>query len=122
MYGEKHIKAKLTNAEVNELRATYWTKKETNIAKLAEKYKVAESNIRNILKRNTWSHLPQAEGEPDENYKAPNQNDLKVIKRAKELGVEPVANKIGRLRLPDEIIKKMRQEAATMKKKKEAKE
>lgn len=126
-YGEKHSKAKLTNADANTIRALYWSKQETNLAKIAEKYKVAEPTIWKLLKRNTWSHLPQAEGEPDENYKARNQTDDKVLKRAKKLGVEPVANKIGRLRLPDEALKLVKAEAlakrrANKAKKNEAKE
>jgi len=127
MYGETHTKAKLTNAQANEIRNLYWTKKETNQLNLAEKFKINPSVIHRILMRKTWSHLPQAEGEPDETYKAPNNTDLKVMKKAKELGVEPVTNKIGRLRLPDEVLKAVRakaavKRAATVKKKKEAKE
>lgn len=127
-YGEKHHKAKLTNAQATEIRNMFWSKKETNQHTIAKMYELNPSVIRRVIVRETWSHLPQAEGEPDDVYNAPNGTDLRVMKKAKELGVEPVANKIGRLRLPDEAIKEARvkaqikRTATKMKKKTETKE
>jgi hypothetical protein len=120
MFGETHRKAKLTNAEVNEIRRRIWVNKEQQVA-LAKEYGVAPTSITHIAKRETWSHLPRIEGEPDDVYNAPNQNDLKVMKKAKKFGVEPVRNKIGRLKLPDGTIKAVRA-AAKMAKQIELKE
>lgn len=107
MFGEGHRQAKLTNAEVNDIRRRWWVNKEKQ-AVLMKDYGVSTATLTYIVTRQTWSHLPQVEGEPDEVLNAPNQNDLKVMKRAKELGVEPVRNKIGRLKLPDGTIKAVR--------------
>lgn len=114
MFGEGHRQAKLTNAEVNDIRRRWWVNKEKQ-GVLMKDYGVSTATLTYIVKRQTWSHLPQVEGEPDEVFNAPNQNDLKVMKRAKELGVEPVRNKIGRLKLPDGTIKAVRAAAKTEK-------
>jgi ketosteroid isomerase-like protein len=114
MFGETHRQAKLTNAQVNDIRKRWWVNKEKQ-GVLMKDYGVSTATLTYIVTRQTWSHLPQVEGEPDDVYNAPNQNDLKVMKRAKELGVEPVRNKIGRLKLPDGTIKAVRAAAKTEK-------
>ena len=114
MFGETHRQAKLTNAEVNDIRRRWWVNKEKQ-GVLMKDYGVSTATLTYIVTRQTWSHLPQVEGEPDEVFNAPNQNDLKVMKRAKELGVEPVRNKIGRLKLPDGTIKAVRAASKTEK-------
>ena len=114
MFGEGHRQAKLTNAQVNDIRRRWWVNKEKQ-GVLMKDYGVSTATLTYIVQRQTWSHLPQVEGEPDEVFNAPNQNDLKVMKRAKELGVEPVRNKIGRLKLPDGTIKAVRAAAKTEK-------
>jgi hypothetical protein len=108
-YGERNRNSKLNIAEVNEIRRRYWVNKETQTA-LAKEYGVAEPTVNNLIKRETWSFLPQAEGEPDEVLKALNATDKNVIARAKKLGVEPVRNKIGRLALPPEVVLRLKAE------------
>lgn len=114
LFGETHRQAKLTNAQVNDIRRRWWVNKEKQDV-LRKDYGVSSPTLSLITTRQTWSHLPQVEGEPDDVYNAPNLNDLKVMKRAKELGVEPVRNKIGRLKLPDGTIKAVRAATKTEK-------
>jgi len=108
-YGERHLKAKLTNAQATEIRRRWWVNKEPQIA-LAREYGVADPTINNVIKRETWSHLPQVEGEPDEIFNAPNATDKNVLAKAKKLGIEPVRNKIGRLALPADAVLKLKAE------------
>jgi hypothetical protein len=117
-YGEKHLKAKLTEKDVNEIRTKYFAG-ERNID-LHKEYNVTVSTIDHIVGRHTWKHLPQVPGEPDEYLTRPNLQEKAVLKVAKQYGVEPVRNKIGRLALPPELIKQLRKEKAE--KKKESKE
>ena len=119
MYGEKHYKAKLTPKDVNEIRTRYFAGEKT--VNLHKEYKVALGTIDHIIGRHTWKHLPQVPGEPDEYLARPNQQEVKVIKIAKQYGVEPVRNKIGRLALPPELIKQLRKERAEKKVEKEMK-
>lgn len=108
-YGERHKKAKLTAAQATEIRRRWWVNKEPQIT-LSKEYGVADPTINNIIKRDTWSHLPQVEGEPDEVMNAPNRNDKKVLATAKKLGIEPVRNKIGHLALPTDAVLKLKAE------------
>jgi len=114
-YGERHSKAKLTNEKATEIRRRVWVNKEKQNA-LAKEYGVAEPTINNVISRESWSHLPQVEGEPDDVFKSPNSTEKNVIALAKKLGIEPIRNKIGRLSLPPEVVLQMRM------KKKDAKE
>ncbi len=52
-YGEMHGQAKLTKAEVIEIRSTPYLPSE-----MARKYGVSRSTIKNIKKRKVWTHLP----------------------------------------------------------------
>jgi hypothetical protein len=119
-YGEKHKKATLTDELAQKIRKEYWLsggakkggkKREGSATSLAEKYGVGLGAINSLLIRKTWVHLPQVEGEPDTNMERLSLNEKIVEKRAKELGVEPIRNKIGRLALPEEVVVKLREEA-----------
>ena len=55
-YGEKHGRAKLTEANVLEIRQKCATKEYTH-QKLAEEYGVDKSAISLIIRRKTWKHL-----------------------------------------------------------------
>ena len=123
-YGEKHKKATLTDELAQKIRKEYWLsggvkiggkKREGSRTSLAEKYGVGLGAITSLLERRTWVHLPQVEGEPDENMQRLSNNEKKVMQRAKELGVEPIRNKIGRLALPEEVVVKLREEASAKK-------
>jgi hypothetical protein len=118
VFGEKHYKAKLTGAEATQIRTRYFAGERP--VDLHKEYKVALTTVNQIVSRNTWKHLPQVPGEPDEYLARPNQQEQTVLKIAKQYGVEPVRNKIGRLALPPELIKRLRKEKAE--KKKETKE
>jgi hypothetical protein len=118
-YGETHTKAKLTNALATEIRTRFFAGGVSQRA-LAEEYKIALPTTEALIQRKTWKHLPQVPGESDENFNKPNSQERKIIKIAKQYNVEPIRNKIGRLALPPELIKKLRKEKAE--KKKESKE
>jgi hypothetical protein len=122
MYGEKHHGAKLTGAQVTELRTRYFAGEAT--LKLANEFKISDKTVNSITSRQTWKHLPQVPGESDENFNRPNIQELRVMKIAREHGVEPIRNKIGRFALPPELLKRLRKERAEAKaeKKKESKE
>lgn len=124
-YGEKHTKAKLNDETAQAIRREYWgsggakhttggshKRAEGSQNALADKYGMSREGIKFLLNRSTWIHLPQVEGEPDENMTKTSMNDRKVIKLAKELGVEPIRNKIGRLALPEDVVLKLRSEAS----------
>ena len=119
-YGEKHARAKLNDELAQKIRREYWSgglkksgqKREGSYSSLAEKYGVSLSSVKTLIGRETWIHLPQVEGEPDENMERLSVNEKKVIERAKELGVEPIRNKIGRLALPEDVVLKLRSEAS----------
>jgi hypothetical protein len=119
MYGEKHWGAKLTGAQVTEIRTKYFAGGITQ-EQLAKEYTTPLSTIKSIIGRKTWKHLPQVSGESDENFNKPNTQEQRVIKIARQYGVETVRNKIGRIALPSELIKRLRKEKAE--KKKETKE
>lgn len=53
MKGEAHYKAKLTQEDVNEIRALY-AEGNTSYTKLAAKYGVDKTNIACIIKHKTW--------------------------------------------------------------------
>jgi hypothetical protein len=108
-YGEKVYNAKLTNVQATEIRTKYFTTDAT-IPSLARDYKVSVGTVGAVLKRKTWKHLPQVEGESDEIFNQPNTQEQRIIKLAKKHGVEPVRNKIGRLALPPALIKQLREE------------
>jgi len=122
-YGEKHKFAKLTDETAQAIRKEYWggggnrktagggKKVAGSQQQLADKYGVSREAIRYVLNRSSWIHLPQVEGEPDENMNKTSMNERKTLKLAKELGVEPIRNKIGRLALPEEVVLKLRKEA-----------
>jgi len=57
--GANHHHAKLSEADVLAIRATYADGGITQ-QKLADKYGVCHVNINNIVNRQTWSHLPPA--------------------------------------------------------------
>jgi hypothetical protein len=116
-YGETHTLAKLTNDLATELRTKYFSGGASQKT-LAEVYKVALPTVEAVIQRKTWKHLPQVPGESDENFNKPNSQERKVIKLAKQYGVEPIRNKIGRLALPPDLIKRLRK----AEKKKESKE
>jgi len=109
VYGEKHHSAKLKSAEATAIRVAYWSKAKTQI-ELAEQYHMKTAGINHVLTRYSWKHLPQVEGEPDEVFNAPNHHERVIRKLAQQYGVEPIRNKIGRLRLPDELIKRLKAE------------
>lgn len=117
-YGEKHHKATLNDELAQKIRREYWSgglkkpgqRREGSTTSLAEKYGVSKPAISSMLQRKTWVHLPQVEGEPDENMQRLSVNEKRVTERAKELGVELVRNKIGRLALPEEVVLKLRSE------------
>lgn len=54
MYGERNHHAKLTSAQVADIRAAY-TKRRGNLIALAEKYGVHRTTIHSVLKGNTWT-------------------------------------------------------------------
>jgi len=125
-FGEKHTRAKLTDALAQQIRREYWatgglktggaTKKgehkEGSVGALATKYEVSVSTLGHLVGRLTWVHLPRVEGEPEENLKNLSQQELKTKKKAKELGVEPVRSKLGRLALPPDVVAKLRAETS----------
>jgi DNA-binding MarR family transcriptional regulator len=55
--GEKHPRSKLTNEQVQAIRATYAIGKST-LAQLAEAYGVVLSTIHKIVSGQKWQHLP----------------------------------------------------------------
>jgi hypothetical protein len=54
-YGEDHAHAKLTEAQVLEIRSLA---KSTAVKQLAIKYNVTTVTIRSVINRTTWKHLP----------------------------------------------------------------
>ena len=122
-YGQEHAKAKLNDASVQQLRREYWAsggdkrgtfhgeRQEGTYTHLAEKYGIKPSTAVHAIKRESWMHLPLVEGEPEENLKKLSIQEHKIVRKAKELGVEPVRNKLGRLALPADVVAKLRAEA-----------
>ena len=115
--GEKHPKAKLTDALVQQLRREYWTsdRNKGDVKPMREKYGIAKPTFDSVISRSTWVHLPLVEGEPEENLKRLSKAEMRVAKKAKEMGVEPVRNKLGRLALPADVVVKLRAEAKAKK-------
>jgi hypothetical protein len=109
VYGEQVKNSKLTEAQVNQIRLLHFRDKVQG-TDIAKEFKVRTSNISIILSRKTWKHLPQVEGEPDKIFNQPNIQEMRVMKLAKEYGVEPVRNKIGRLALPQGLVRKLKAE------------
>jgi len=56
LYGENHPASKLTEQQVRQIR-TLWDKGHRNIKVMARNFNVSPSNIRKIVKGETWKHL-----------------------------------------------------------------
>lgn len=54
--GSKHGMAKLTEAQVIELRADYAAKKATQM-QLAAKYRISQTSVSDIILRRKWNHV-----------------------------------------------------------------
>jgi hypothetical protein len=60
--GTAHYHAKLTDAEVLAIRASYTPRSPTNGARaLARKYGVSYQAVRQVILRNTWTHVEGGE-------------------------------------------------------------
>ena len=112
--GEAHPKAKLTDATAQQLRTEYWTsdRNKGDVKVIQAKYGIAKPTFDSVISRSTWVHLPRVEGEPEENLKRLSKAEMRIAKKAKELGVEPVRSKLGRLALPADVVVKLRAEAS----------
>lgn len=55
--GENHIKSKLKNKDILEIRKLWDGTNPYNQNDFSKKYKVSKSNIAKILKRETWKHI-----------------------------------------------------------------
>lgn len=55
--GERHGRAKLTNDKVREIRNLYAAGRATQ-TQLAEMFGVNQTKISNIVRRESWSHIP----------------------------------------------------------------
>jgi predicted DNA binding protein len=57
--GEKHANAKLTEAQVTEIRRSYYAgKKDCSV--LSKEYGVSTSSVENIVNGTTWAHVQEA--------------------------------------------------------------
>ena len=112
--GEAHPKAKLTDALVQQLRREYWAsdRNRGDVKAMKAKYGIAKGTMQSVIYRQSWVHLPRVEGEPEENLKRLSGAEARVAKKAKELGVEPVRNELGRIALPADVVVKLRAEAS----------
>jgi hypothetical protein len=110
--GEKHPKAKINDAIAQQLRREYWAsdRNRGDVKAMQAKYGISRGTLRAVIERATWVHLPRVEGEPEENLKRLSKSEVRVAKKAKEEGVEPVRNKLGRLALPADVVTKLRAE------------
>jgi hypothetical protein len=115
--GEQSVRAKLTNEDAQKIRREYWAAGggggggEVTLLSLGKKYGVSSTAALHVIHRKTWVHLPRVEGEPEENLKKLSAMEHKIVRKAKELGVEPVRSELGRLALPPDVVVKLRAEA-----------
>jgi Mor family transcriptional regulator len=56
LIGEQHPMSKLSNGDVQQIR-TLWRIGHRNIRVIARNYKVSTTNIRKIVRGDTWKHL-----------------------------------------------------------------
>ena len=120
--GEQSVRAKLTDEIAQQIRREYWASgepkgvggggvvREAGFGTLANRYGISKAAISYVIHRRTWVHLPRVEGEPEENLKKLSETERRVVKKAKEQGVEPERNKLGRLALPPDVVVKLRAE------------
>lgn len=110
--GEAHPRAKLTDALAQQLRREYWAsdRNKGEVKPMQVKYGISKGSFNAVISRASWVHLPRVEGEPEENLKRLSKSETRVAKKAKEQGVEPVRNKLGRLALPADAVAKLRAE------------
>jgi hypothetical protein len=107
-----------------EIRTLWWAGKTGHSPRVTIKTleglypSLSRGGITNLIYRSSWFHLPLVEHEPVSQLSKLSSKDQKVKTYAKKLGIQPIRNEEGRLRLPDETIIEIRKQAKEKKDKK----